>query len=78
MGLAPILVDRILNVVLDLKRKGLTLLLVEQNASAALGYRRSRLCARDGRDYGERSGGGHSERQTCPRGLSRRVKARLD
>jgi branched-chain amino acid transport system ATP-binding protein len=36
MGLAPILVDRILNVVLDLKRNGLTLLLVEQNASAAL------------------------------------------
>ena len=36
MGLAPILVDQILNVVLDLKRKGLTLLLVEQNANAAL------------------------------------------
>jgi len=36
MGLAPILVDQILNVVLDLKRRGLTLLLVEQNASAAL------------------------------------------
>lgn len=36
MGLAPILVDEILNVLLDLKRKGLTLLLVEQNANAAL------------------------------------------
>jgi branched-chain amino acid transport system ATP-binding protein len=36
MGLAPILVDQILNIVLDLKRNGLTLLLVEQNASAAL------------------------------------------
>jgi branched-chain amino acid transport system ATP-binding protein len=36
MGLAPILVDQILNLVLDLKRNGLTLLLVEQNASAAL------------------------------------------
>lgn len=36
MGLAPILVDQILKVVLDLKRKGLTVLLVEQNASAAL------------------------------------------
>jgi branched-chain amino acid transport system ATP-binding protein len=35
-GLAPILVDQILNVVLNLKRNGLTLLLVEQNASAAL------------------------------------------
>ena len=36
MGLAPILVDQILNLVLNLKRNGLTLLLVEQNASAAL------------------------------------------
>jgi branched-chain amino acid transport system ATP-binding protein len=36
MGLAPMLVDQILNVVLDLKRDGLTLLLVEQNANAAL------------------------------------------
>ncbi len=37
MGLAPILVDQILNVVLALKHEGLTLLLVEQNAVAALG-----------------------------------------
>jgi branched-chain amino acid transport system ATP-binding protein len=37
MGLAPILVDQILNVILDLKREGLTVLLVEQNAMAALG-----------------------------------------
>lgn len=37
MGLAPILVDQILNVILDLKRAGLTVLLVEQNAMAALG-----------------------------------------
>jgi len=36
MGLAPILVDQILNIVLELKHQGLTLLLVEQNASAAL------------------------------------------
>jgi branched-chain amino acid transport system ATP-binding protein len=36
MGLAPILVDQILKVVLDLKANGLTLLLVEQNARAAL------------------------------------------
>jgi branched-chain amino acid transport system ATP-binding protein len=37
MGLAPILVDQILNVILDLRREGLTVLLVEQNAIAALG-----------------------------------------
>ena len=36
LGLAPILVDRILEVIRDLKRRGLTILLVEQNAVAAL------------------------------------------
>jgi len=36
MGLAPILVDQILAVVAELKRSGMTVLLVEQNASAAL------------------------------------------
>ncbi len=36
MGLAPILVDQVLNVVRSLKNDGLTILLVEQNARAAL------------------------------------------
>jgi branched-chain amino acid transport system ATP-binding protein len=36
MGLAPILVDQILNAVQGLRRTGLTVLLVEQNARAAL------------------------------------------
>jgi branched-chain amino acid transport system ATP-binding protein len=36
MGLAPIMVDRILDTILELKRNGLTTLLVEQNARAAL------------------------------------------
>jgi branched-chain amino acid transport system ATP-binding protein len=36
MGLAPVLVDRIMDVVLALKAAGVTLLLVEQNAVAAL------------------------------------------
>ena len=36
MGLAPVLVDQILDAVLALKRTGVTVLLVEQNASAAL------------------------------------------
>jgi branched-chain amino acid transport system ATP-binding protein len=36
MGLAPVLVDQILEAVLALKRAGVTVLLVEQNASAAL------------------------------------------
>ncbi len=36
LGLAPIAVDRIFDTILDLKRGGLTVLLVEQNARAAL------------------------------------------
>jgi branched-chain amino acid transport system ATP-binding protein len=36
MGLAPILVDQILEIIRKLKADGLTILLVEQNAHAAL------------------------------------------
>jgi branched-chain amino acid transport system ATP-binding protein len=36
MGLAPLLVDQIFAIIADLKRSGLTVLLVEQNAYAAL------------------------------------------
>jgi branched-chain amino acid transport system ATP-binding protein len=36
MGLAPILVDRIIDIIRGLKHNGLTILLVEQNAQAAL------------------------------------------
>ena len=36
MGLAPILVDQIFTIVAGLKRQGITVLLVEQNAYAAL------------------------------------------
>ena len=37
MGLSPILVDKIFEVVADIHRRGTTILLVEQNASRALG-----------------------------------------
>ena len=36
LGLAPILVDQILDIIATLRREGLTILLVEQNARAAL------------------------------------------
>jgi branched-chain amino acid transport system ATP-binding protein len=36
LGLAPLLVDQVLRAVVDLKRAGVTVLLVEQNAAAAL------------------------------------------
>jgi len=37
MGLSPIMVDKIFEVVNDIHRQGTTVLLVEQNASRALG-----------------------------------------
>ena len=36
MGLAPLFVEEIFSIISDLKREGITILLVEQNASAAL------------------------------------------
>jgi branched-chain amino acid transport system ATP-binding protein len=36
MGLAPLFVDEIFSIIADLRRDGTTILLVEQNASAAL------------------------------------------
>jgi branched-chain amino acid transport system ATP-binding protein len=36
MGLAPLLVDQIFGIIADFKKRGLTVLLVEQNAYAAL------------------------------------------
>jgi branched-chain amino acid transport system ATP-binding protein len=36
LGLAPILVDQVFQIVIGLKREGLTILLIEQNARAAL------------------------------------------
>ncbi len=36
MGLAPLFVDEIFSIIADLKAEGTTILLVEQNASAAL------------------------------------------
>jgi branched-chain amino acid transport system ATP-binding protein len=37
MGLAPLLVEEVFNVIRTLKAQGITILLVEQNAFAALG-----------------------------------------
>jgi branched-chain amino acid transport system ATP-binding protein len=36
LGLSPLLVDQILDAIVSLRRDGITVLLVEQNASAAL------------------------------------------
>jgi branched-chain amino acid transport system ATP-binding protein len=36
MGLAPVLIGEIFNIILELKREGVTILLIEQNALMAL------------------------------------------
>ena len=36
LGLAPLIVDKVFDLILDLKSRGLTILLVEQNAERAL------------------------------------------
>ena len=50
MGLAPILVEQIFEIVKDINAAGTTVLLVEQNALMALGHRQARLHPADGRD----------------------------
>ena len=62
MGLSPIMVDKIFEVVNDIHQRGTTILLVEQNASRALQLADARL--RDG------LGRGHDERR-CQALLSR-------
>ncbi len=56
MGLAPLFVDEIFAIIADLRREGTTILLVEQNASAALGGVRLRLCAGNRADRAGRAG----------------------
>ncbi len=58
LGLAPLIVREIFRIVADLRRTGVSILLVEQNARAALAGRRLRLRARDRRDRARGAGAG--------------------
>jgi len=49
MGLAPVLVDRVMDAISDINRRGMTVLLVEQNARAALGVADRVYILRSGR-----------------------------
>ena len=55
MGLAPILVQRIFDTIVEIRKQGVAVLLVEQNAFMALQHRRLRLCHRDRRDRARRA-----------------------
>jgi ABC-type branched-subunit amino acid transport system ATPase component len=54
VGLAPIFVERIFEIIREINEQGTTILLVEQNALLALGCGRSRLRPRDGPDRARR------------------------
>jgi branched-chain amino acid transport system ATP-binding protein len=62
LGLAPTIVDRIFAMIATLKRSGLTILLVEQNASKALAVAGSRLRHAPGQDRGRGNGVGDRRR----------------
>ena len=49
MGLAPILIEQIFQIVEDLHKAGTTVLLVEQNAQMALSIARVATCSRPAR-----------------------------
>ena len=56
MGLAPMVVAQIFDIVREINESGVTVLLVEQNAAQALATGRPRLCARDRRARAARHG----------------------
>ena len=84
MGLAPIFVERIFEIIREINSQGTPILLVEQNALMALDVAKPRLRARDGQDRARRRReGAEAERgrqEDVPRrsGLPRDVPAVYD
>ena len=60
MGIAPVLVERIYETIVEINRQGTTILLVEQNANFALEVSRARLRAGD-----RRGGAAPTSRPSC-------------
>ena len=73
MGLSPIMVDKIFEVVDDIHSQGMTVLLVEQNAEPRAAARGPRLRDGLGRDHDERRREGDAERPEGAGRLPRRV-----
>ena len=73
LGLAPLIVREIFRTIASLRELGVSVLLVEQNARAALETADLWLCAGDRRDRPVRSGGHSDPRSETDRGLSRRT-----
>ncbi len=77
MGLAPILVERIFEIIVEINRQGTTVLLVEQNALDGAVDREPRLRARDGPDRADGQCRRSSRRTTrCARCTSARRSVR--
>ena len=72
MGIAPILVERIYETVVEINRQGTTILLVEQNANYAPRGLAARLRARDRPRRAHRRVGGAAREPGRPGGLPRR------
>jgi branched-chain amino acid transport system ATP-binding protein len=66
LGLAPIMVSRIFKIIQDINREGITVLLVEQNARAALSQG---VCARNRYDTTQRYRRGTARQRGCQKGL---------
>ena len=47
MGLSPLLVSEIFDIIQEINKQGVTILLVEQNAKKSAFHRKPRLCPRN-------------------------------
>ena len=72
MGLAPIFVEKIFEIVQEINQQGTPILLVEQNALMALDVARPRLRHGDGPDRAHRRREGAEPERAGPQGLPRR------
>ena len=72
MGLSPLFVDRVLELIAAINREGVTVFMVEQNASLALSIAHRRLCAADRPHRARGRRARHGARPAHPRRLSRR------
>ena len=73
MGLSPLFVDRVLELIQTVNKQGITIFMVEQNAQSRAADRRLRLCAADRAHRAVRAGARAAARSAHPRRLSRRT-----
>ena len=76
MGLSPLFVDRVLELVGAINRQGTTMFMVEQNASLALSIAHRAYVLQSGRSHARGGGAGLAARCAHPRGLSGRGDGR--